>query len=742
MKLTIALPVFAAFDVTTATLLRGSGNDFKSAVISASRNLDECVAPTHFGEDSVSTCCMPSQINHAVFQHESYWDEIKGRITGKGSGIDSQGNVLQTSYWHISIGSEPTDILATNYGGSLAGLQMSGWCVDLSRYASSGWYWLDVYSSYDDFPFDNVIDSPDKLPNVNWMINNFRLGESYTIPANANEHCGDSDADIALQWQTMQNAVWRTVDKGALNEAYYEQSGSDKCLLWYMVDQNAQYGDNYEPSCDDPDAEMAVILIVDSNSVENKITKQVIIGEARLHDIEGACVPAECCEELSINHETFQENGEIEVTVAPGTGDSLWEVTFLQGSDVYPSTLASVNAWSVDLDRDALTEATDVWVDTYSTYDNWYRFNVVDKKENVPKVNYLINTYPVGTSISSCTGSVSAVDFQLAVWQLMDDAATDFSCISNFLVGEANTSGADYEPSCASDPKDKLAVLLFVDEEGAYKQKYTGSMGTNDQVQLESVTGSVIIAEIPLDEITNACYMKDCECCNPPNFEFPVSSPTDTRDDPTGGSPVEEIFTPAPAPVRPPPPTEPVCLDPIEIMGSTFGERCDHKGVVVLSSNPGSGGPTPALRVDIRDTLFGITTGSDDTSVEFRVQNPFAGGAVDMYIQYEGAVGEDYASRGITCDADPSVDECHFFGGNMGNVLTAKCVDPRIHFPDRHPYALVTAYFVESGDNLFDFTTTNDVPECCQPDTTNTGTVVAYTFEIMCTCPGGPGALN
>jgi hypothetical protein len=726
VALLAALPGAAA-----ASLLRGSADDIEATVFGAHRKLDQCEDSSYFGgEGDMATCCMPDQIDHDFFSHGT--TEIKARTQHAGS-----GDGLQTSYWHITFDA--------TYGGRLAGVQMNGWCVDLSRTMGSTAYWFDVYSTYDDFPYDNVLDSPDKLANVNWMINNFRLGQTYTVPAGANDSCGSSEDIVELKWQTMQNAIWRTVDQGSVStntgDDFWEQSGSNLCLAYYMRDEAVLFGDYYEPSCDDPDAEMAIILIRDDNSVDsNVINKQVIIGEAKLHDIQGACVAAPCCEEMSINHETFQENNEIEVTFTPGGADSFMEVSFQQG-DVYSSLSVGVNAWSVDLDRAAITESTNLMVDTYSTYDNWYRFNVVDKKENISKVNYLINTWPVGSDVSSCGGAVSVPDFQDAVWMLVDNAAAALgsTCISDFLVAEATSNGADYEPSCASDTTDKLAVLLLVDTEEAYKEKF--NIGTNDVVQLESVTGQVVIAEIPLASIPDACYMKDCECCEltPVEFDFPVGAPSDTRDDPTGGSPVEEIFTPAPAPgVRVP--TEAECLDPIEITGSNFGARCDHTGVTVIGTGAGEGGATPALRINILDTLFGITTGTDETSVQFRVQNPFSGGAVDMYIQYEkGVAGHDRA-REVACDADPSVDECQFFGGDAGSVLTAECVDPRVHDNSKLPYALVTAFFVESGDNLFDFTTTSNVPECCEPDSDNTGTVVSYTFEVMCTCPGGTDA--
>eukprot|EP00339_Tiarina_fusa_P013315 CAMPEP_0117023046 /NCGR_PEP_ID=MMETSP0472-20121206/17244_1 /TAXON_ID=693140 ORGANISM="Tiarina fusus, Strain LIS" /NCGR_SAMPLE_ID=MMETSP0472 /ASSEMBLY_ACC=CAM_ASM_000603 /LENGTH=724 /DNA_ID=CAMNT_0004729059 /DNA_START=90 /DNA_END=2264 /DNA_ORIENTATION=+ len=720
MKLIISLSLLAVLPAATGNLLRGTGADIEATVFGAQRHLQEqCVDSSYYGGDGdLAICCMPDQIDHDFFTHDD--QELWATISHTGS---STG--LESSYWHIAFDGSPG-------GGRLSNVKMSGWCVDLSRYSSSNRYQFDVFSTYDDFPYDNVLDSPEQLDNVNWMINNFRLGETYTVPAGFNypERCSlTQDLDVYLNWQTMQNAVWRVVDRGLISGNYLENAGND-CLTYYMVQQAEQFGDNYEPSCDDPLAEMAVILIVDLG--DNVIDKQVIIGEAKLAEIPGACKPAECCEQLSIDHETFQENNEITVSVTPdGSSDSSYLVDFT-GTSVY-GTLSDLDAWSVDLDRaDLPAGANTLLVDTYSTYDNWYRFNVVQNKDNIPKVNYLINNHAVG---SSCSGSaVTADDFQQAVHALVDDDAVTTSTVAFCLLTQAHTNGAGYEPSCAAGTTDKLAVLLLVDAEGDLKDKINGGLHENDVVRLENVAGHVIIVEVPIAQISGACYMKECECCEI-EFEFPVASPVDTRDDPTGSAPVEELSTPAPVPAP-----RPVCLDPIEIKGSGFADWCAHKGVTVIGSDPAAGGPSPALRIDILDTIFGIYTGSDDTSVSFRVQNPFAGGSVDMYVQYEkGVEGEDRA-RFVNCDSDPSVDECQAFGGDNGNVFTAECVDPRINDPSKQPYALVTTFFVETGSDLFTFETTNDVPECCEPDTANTGTVVSYTFEIMCTCPGGNDA--
>jgi hypothetical protein len=72
---------------------------------------------------------------------------------------------------------------------------------------------------------------------------------------------------------------------------------------------------------------------------------------------------------------------------------------------------------------------------------------------------------------------VTKVDFQNAVWDLMDfsgeNRGSPTSCVVTWLVQEAEANGPDYESSCADGTTDKIAVLL-VDEGGDLKQKIAG----------------------------------------------------------------------------------------------------------------------------------------------------------------------------------------------------------------------------------------------------------------------------
>mmetsp|Transcript_26014 Transcript_26014/g.39964 ORF Transcript_26014/g.39964 Transcript_26014/m.39964 type:complete len:740 (+) Transcript_26014:71-2290(+) len=727
--LALLLPGVTASLETTS--LRGTGKDLERAIFGGSpavhRALDDTCVEGSYTSDTDALCCMPLQLDHDFLMGNM---EISVTLEGQ------QGpNESEISYWYVTVDSDPV------LGGSLAGLSMNAWCVDLSRGFGAGVFTLDVFSTYDDWNYDNALDSPEKLPNVNWLINTYRLGDEVTVPASHNENCGAQDEVAEVDWRTMQNAVWRIVDRGLTADGAYENADANKCLEWFLIAEADANGNNFEPDCNDPDAELAILMILDDDSVENTIEAQVIIGEVKLSNLPGACTPQECCEELVVDHEVFQENKEIEVQFSQtGSSGAAWDVQFLQGSDVYSTSLGVVEAWSVDLDREDFSGT--FAVDTYSVYDNWYRFNAIDKKQNIPKVNWLINERPVGTVVPGGTGScggasVSISDFQNAVWDLMDFATENRgspnACVVSWLYAEAESFGEDYEPSCDSD--DKIAVLLIIDDGDTYKQKFSLTGGKLDDVEqlVEGVVNQVIIAAVPIAEVAGSCVMQECGCCELLTLP-PASSPTDPRENPTESSPVEEILTPAPAP------SPGRCEDTIDILGSEFGDVCGHKGVELLNTNPhfesGSGNVMPALRVDIRDTFFGITTGSEDTSVAFRVQNPFEGGAVDMYIQYETDSGA--GGQYVTCAAEPGVDECEFLNG--GEILQAVCIDPRIHDPSKQPYAIVSAFFVESGGDLFDITLTANVPECCEPDPANTGSVVSFTFEILCTCPGDSNA--
>jgi hypothetical protein len=697
---------------------------------SAPRDLQECVAidPNNQGENMESTCCMPMTIDTSA---------LTSTPTVVANVLHSAGDD-DIAYWFIVVESGP-----------LVGLRLSGWCVDLSRGLGSGTKTFEMFSTYDDWNYDHALDSPEKLPNVNWMINNFHLGETITVPAGANNYCDATNSqDIVVDWNTFQNAVWRTVDLADRDDGVvHEQSGANKCLEWYMRGEAESNGNNFEPDCTDPDAEMAVLLVYNDVIGDNTINGQVIIGEVKLAETD-FCKPQLCCEEDVVNHETFQENKEIPVTFTKGEGGSsgaYWSVEFLASElpDVYSTLVGPVEAWSVDLDRDDAGAEGTFLVDTYSTYDNWYRFNAVDKKQNIPKVNYLINNLPVGSPVSGCTNTVVSVDdFQNAVWDLMDTLGATTNrggeeCVIQYLVSEANANGAAYEPSCADSSTDKLAVLLIVDGGDTYKRKYAGGWYEDLDILFDTVENQVIVAAVPIKSISDGCMMEVCNCCDPEPTPAPISATFDfntpdgneERDAPVSApTTVDELSTPAPVS------RVAQCDDPIDILGSELEEFCGHlpgKGVEVLNTSPSDA--APPLRIDILDTFYGIVPGSTDAlSISFRAQNPFAGGAVDMYVQYETRVS---GARVITCEADPGVNECNFMGN--GNVMDAVCVDPRPHNADAQPYTLVTVYFVDKGADLFPVKYTNDVSACCEPDVVDADSVLVYTFEILCTCPNG-----
>ena len=491
---------------------------------------DQCVDPVYLNENS-ATCCENPVIDNECLTPSS---ESTGEVAMIGGPNDDE-----TSYFWINFDEN---------AGAFAGLSIHAWCVDLSRPMTPGTHNFDIFSTYGDWNYDEALDSPELLPNVNWLINHHKIGEDVTT---APGYCGEEEATHQITWQTYQNTMWRIVDKGMTAEGIYSNAGAIECVVSYLVDEALANGDGYEPSCDDPDAEVGVILVVDDDNAENTIQKQVLFGEVPLSSLPCACKVEECCEELEVDHELFQENHEIGVTFTqngePGDG-AAWDVQFSTGEHIFSGL--SAEAWSVDLDRD-LTDG-DYMVDTYSAYDSLYRYNAIDKKENIPMVNWLINHLPAGSTIPDSEGCESSTvginDFQNAIWDLVDHKGLDRlegdACVQGWLVEMSMKYGEDYEPSCEGDSDSKIAVLLIIDEEGTEKMKAneagTGLVVSDGQYN-ESVAKQILIAIIPLSDIDDSCKMKECPCCEYVPDEYcdeynEIDFSTDDEGYPTGST--------------------------------------------------------------------------------------------------------------------------------------------------------------------------------------------------------------
>jgi len=270
-------------------------------------------------------------------------------------------------------------------------------------------------------------------------------------------------------------------------------------------------------------------------------------------DTDVPTAPYECV----ADHSALESEQEIEVQVVSAHPDDngYWTVNFLSGT--FKGT-NDVTTWCIDAER-VIGEKT-YFMDTFSSLDDPTNFEeeyangVVDKPENLPSLNYLINNYPVGTTITQCADepSVSSADFQAAAWTVID--ATPYpnlliegedGCVVGHLVGIAENN-TEYEPDC-ENPNELIGLILIVDDDVT-----------------RNITKQVLISEIPLV----------CVCS-----ETPTPFPTLNQG---GGGKEEPTSSPTPSPTQ----NGGVNGDPH--FKTWSGEKYDFHGVcdLVLLHNP------------------------------------------------------------------------------------------------------------------------------------------------------------
>ena len=134
--------------------------------------------------------------------------------------------------------------------GFLEGYDYVGWCIDSKGGIASGrWYEpATVYSSYGDLPVeltDSIFDYPERLPLVNWIVNNIIAGEA------APDGLGNyTRGDI-------QRAMWQLMEaypnEEDVNEGPFSQARIDKIIELAYEDD----GLNFVPKC----GEYVVLII-------------------------------------------------------------------------------------------------------------------------------------------------------------------------------------------------------------------------------------------------------------------------------------------------------------------------------------------------------------------------------------------------------------------------------------------------------------------------------------------------
>jgi hypothetical protein len=131
-------------------------------------------------------------------------------------------------------------VIITN-GSDLNGTYL-GWCIDTDNGISIGGLYdnVAVYCSYDDLP-DGLVDYPENLSIVNWIINQDFVGEESTC--NGTYTYGD-----------VQKAIWELVEDNPMGSGL----GSwDQCRVDEILEVAYEDGEGFVPECGD---QVAIIL--------------------------------------------------------------------------------------------------------------------------------------------------------------------------------------------------------------------------------------------------------------------------------------------------------------------------------------------------------------------------------------------------------------------------------------------------------------------------------------------------
>jgi len=187
----------------------------------------------------------------------------------------------------FSTGTEDTGYFNLNFqGGQFEHLDtVKAWCVDLGRYINTGSYNVDIYSSYDpniennELGYNKVVDYPEYLPSINWLINERNSGTTVEI-----EDCTDGPHTITDR--EFQLAVWSVIDDH--DDPFSVWVGEHVVCVVEKLVEEAKANMSYQPDCYDPMAKFGLLIVVDDES-NDTIENQVLISEIDINQIDNLC---------------------------------------------------------------------------------------------------------------------------------------------------------------------------------------------------------------------------------------------------------------------------------------------------------------------------------------------------------------------------------------------------------------------------------------------------------------------
>lgn len=182
--------------------------------------------------------------------------EVSFQMEGQDNGIDAEA-----SYWDTRI-----------LSGPLAGTVLNGYCVDTDRYIQDGVEYEGVAYSYrDQESLEGIIDHPENLDLVAWLINNFHEGSEYPAPDWTESDCGDGPSGAhTVSSGDIQLAIWYLIDDSTAGGLGVVN------LHWacYMAEMARKEGKGFVPGCED-----VFPLVLVPNGTHQRTMGQVTFGE-------------------------------------------------------------------------------------------------------------------------------------------------------------------------------------------------------------------------------------------------------------------------------------------------------------------------------------------------------------------------------------------------------------------------------------------------------------------------------
>ena len=159
---------------------------------------------------------------------------------------------------------DPSYFDVTISGGTVLDGTYDDWCVDIGNTISPGsTYTADVYSSYEDLP-DGLVDHPENLDLVNWIINQGFVGQP-SATCSGNYTYGD-----------VQRAIWMLIDDDTSTAGLGSWT---PCRAGEIYTAALASGEGFLPRCSDV---IAVILVPVGDT-------QITIAQVTFAEIELEC---------------------------------------------------------------------------------------------------------------------------------------------------------------------------------------------------------------------------------------------------------------------------------------------------------------------------------------------------------------------------------------------------------------------------------------------------------------------